>query len=206
MALISYENNFPDWDAIYSNDVTKMPWYEKNLDPDLQYQLSRMGLKAGNFLDIGTGSGTQAVHLARLGFASTGSDISKNAIAKARRLAGGANFVVDDILDSSFFDNTFDYALDRGCFHVIDPHQRGNYLAQLRRILKTGGLGFLKVLSSEERGLPGWQAPYRFSRREIADIFEKYFVIQEIRPTVFHGTLDPLPKALFAVIRPRNHS
>ena len=205
MALINYEKNFPDWDAIYSNDVTRMPWYEKDLDPDLQHQLDCMGPRTGRFLDLGTGSGTQAVHLDRLGFASTGSDISKNAIAKARMLPGSVNFVVDDILNSSFPDNTFDYVLDRGCFHAIDPYQRGCYLVQIRRILKDDGLVFLKALSREEKGRPGWQVPYRFSRLEIVDIFEKYFEIAEIRTTVFHGTLDPPPGAFFAVLRPKNH-
>ena len=204
MTLIDCKRNFPDWDAIYSNDVTKMPWYEKNLDPDVKCHLDRMGLEPGRFLDIGTGPGTQAVWLDRLGFTTTGSDISQNAISKAQRLPGNVDFVVDNILDSAFPDGVFDYVLDRGCFHVIYPHNRKDYLGQVRRIMKGGGLVFLKVMSSDEVGLFAWERPYRFSRQDIAGIFGQYFEILEIQPTVFHGTLDPPPRALFAVLQKRD--
>jgi hypothetical protein len=31
-------------------------------------------------------------------------------------------------------------------------------------------------------------------------LFSKYFIIDSIKETVYQGTLDPLPKALFAVM------
>src|SRR3972149_5498577 len=39
MTLLDNKKEFPDWDSYYKeNNVEKMPWYEKNLDPDLEYE------------------------------------------------------------------------------------------------------------------------------------------------------------------------
>jgi len=199
---MTQRKNIPEWDSFYrENKVDEMPWYEKNLDLDLEYQINSMNLTKGKFLDLGTGPGTQAIQLEKLGFESTGSDISKSAIDKAQQLSSKVRFVVDDILNSSFPDNAFDFILDRGCFHVFEPMLRKDYLNQLKRILKDDGILFLKVMSIEEKGLPDDEGPYRFSKQEILDTFENNFEVKEIKSTVYYGTLDPLPKALFAVIK-----
>ena len=202
---MSQKKNFPDWDSFYKEtNVEEMPWYEKNLDSDLKDQINFMNLTSGKFLDLGTGPGTQAIQLDKLGFEATGADISKNAISKAQQLSSNVNFVVDDILNSSFPDNSFDFILDRGCFHVFEPSLRKDYLNQLKRILKDDGILFLKVMSIEEKGLPGDGGPYKFSKQDVSDIFEKDFEIVQIKPTVYYGTLEELPKALFAVIKQKN--
>ncbi len=92
---------FPDWDTFYKeNNVEDMPWYEKNLDPDLENEIKTRNLPRGKFLDLGTGPGTQAVQLSHLGFETTGSDLSANAIEKAKNLSKEVNFVTDDFLNS----------------------------------------------------------------------------------------------------------
>jgi len=204
---MTQRKNMPDWDSFYKeNKIEEMPWYEKNLDLDLEYQINSMNLTQGKFLDLGTGPGTQAIQLDKLGFEATGSDISKNAIEKAKQLSSNVSFVVDDILNSSFPDDSFDFILDRGCFHVLEPSLRKDYLNQIKKILKDDGILFLKVMSIEEKGLPKDEGPYRFSQQEVIDTFEKDFEIIEIKPTVYYGTLDPLPKALFAVIKQKRQS
>ena len=204
---MTQRKNMPDWDSFYKeNKIEEMPWYEKNLDLDLEYQINSMNLTQGKFLDLGTGPGTQAIQLDKLGFEATGSDISKNAIEKAKQLSSNVSFVVDDILNSSFPDDSFDFILDRGCFHVLEPSLRKDYLNQIKKILKDDGILFLKVMSIEEKGLPKDEGPYRFSQKEVIDTFEKDFEIIEIKPTVYYGTLDPLPKALFAVIKQKRQS
>ena len=204
---MTQRKNMPDWDSFYKeNKIEEMPWYEKNLDLDLEYQINSMNLTQGKFLDLGTGPGTQAIQLDKLGFEATGSDISKNAIEKAKQLSSNVSFVVDDILNSSFPDDSFDFILDRGCFHVLEPSLRKDYLNQIKKILKDDGTLFLKVMSIEEKGLPKDEGPYRFSQQEVIDTFEKDFEIIEIKPTVYYGTLDPLPKALFAVIKQKRQS
>jgi hypothetical protein len=63
--------------------------------------------------------------------------------------------------------------------------------------LKDKGILFLKCFSDKE---PRQEGPYKFSQGEIRELFSKYFVIDSIKETVYQGTLNPLPKALFAVM------
>jgi SAM-dependent methyltransferase len=195
------KKEFPDWDSYYKeNNVEKMPWYEKNLDPDLEYEIKSRNLYSGKFLDLGTGPGTQAIQLAKRGFNVTGSDLSKNAIDKAKKLSKEVNFVTDDFLNSKLSDNEFDFILDRGCFHVFDITQRPSYVNQIKRILAKNGIFFLKCMSSEEKELPDDKGPHKLSKEELNDVFSNDFEVESIKDTVYHGTLVPLPKALFAVM------
>ena len=189
---------FPDWDNLYRQDVKTMPWYNEKLDADLENEVRRRKIKRGRFLDLGTGPGTQAIQLAKMGFDVTGTDLSENAIQKARKLDGKINFMVDDILDSRLEKNSFDYILDRGCFHVLSNDKWNQYSEKIHDILDENGLFFLKCFSIKEVKLD--YGPYRFSEQDIRNIFGKDFVIEGIIDTVYQGTLDPLPKALFAVM------
>jgi len=175
-----------------------MPWYNEKLDADLENELKRRKITKGRFLDLGTGPGTQAIQLSKIGFDVTGTDLSENAIQKARDLDGRINFMVDDILNSRLEKNSFDYVLDRGCFHVLSADKRNQYCRYLHNILDDNGLFFLKCFSIKETKLD--YGPYRFSEEDIKNIFGKDFVIESVIDTVYQGTLDPFPKALFTVM------
>jgi ubiquinone/menaquinone biosynthesis C-methylase UbiE len=198
--LTENKKEFPDWDSFYKqNDVEVMPWYEKNLDLDLSEEIQF--LKKGNFLDLGTGPGTQAIELAKKGFRVTGSDISRSAIEKARLSTKNVNFEIDDILNSKFESESFDYILDRGCFHVLAIDDRETYLNQIKRILKKNGIIFLKCMSKDEKNLPDDKGPHKFFKNEIVQYFQNDFDIKKSKDTVYYGTLKPLPKALFFVMK-----
>jgi SAM-dependent methyltransferase len=193
--------DFPDWETLYkSQKVETMPWYNENLDYDLEEELNRREISSGKFLDLGTGPGTQAIRLAKRGFKVIGSDLSEAAIKRARNVYASerdVDFVVDDILNSKLKESEFDYVFDRGCFHVLLPTDRQRYITKIKQILKDKGILFLKCFSDKE---PRQEGPYKFSQQEIRDLFSKYFRMDSIKETVYQGTLDPLPKALFAVM------
>src|ERR671929_997786 len=193
--------DFPNWETLYKTQkVETMPWYNENLDFDLEEELDRRKITCGKFLDLGTGPATQAIVVAKRGFNVTGSDLSEAAIKRAKTVYANeknVNFVVDDILNSNLKENQFDYIFDRGCFHVLLPTDRQRYIAKIRQILKDNGILFLKCFSDKE---PRQEGPYKFSQGEIRDLFSKYFWIDSIKETVYQGTLDPFPKALFAVM------
>jgi len=187
------------WDDIYKNsDVESLPWYNKNLDPDLQEALNKLRLNGGNFLDIGTGPGTQAVELAKIGFNVTGIDISQTAIEKAKKVSKDVNFIVDDILDTKLPNNNFDFIFDRGCFHVLPITQLGSYIQTVNGLLKDNGLLFLKCFSTKEKNING---PNRFSPEEMREIFQASFDILGVKDTFYQGTLEENPKALFIVLK-----
>lgn len=71
------ERDFPDWNNLYNTqNVKTMPWYNENLDSDLEEELERGKISKGRILDLGTGPATQAIQLAKRGLEVTGSDVS----------------------------------------------------------------------------------------------------------------------------------
>jgi ubiquinone/menaquinone biosynthesis C-methylase UbiE len=199
----SINRKLPTWDDYYKNEkIEKMPWYNEKLDFDLEDELIARQLNNGIFLDLGTGPGTQAIELAKKGFVVIGSDIAETVIKRNKSMYENKyqniRFVVDNILESDFKDNYFDYIFDRGCFHVFSEEDRPKYYNQIKRILKQKGILFLKCFSIDE---PMKDGPYRFSHNDIHNIFSKNFQINKIKKTVYQGTLDPLPKALFSVMK-----
>jgi SAM-dependent methyltransferase len=194
-------NEIPHWDSLYTNEATigSLPWYNKDLDHDLREYLNTMNITKGRFLDLGTGPATQAIELSKLGFQVTATDISENAISRAKRISNSIEFIVDDVLESKLKEDSFDYIFDRGCFHVLEPSSRQRYVNQICRILRDGGLLLLKTFSAKEPLRGG--GPYRFSIDEIDSIFSDRFVRESFKETVYQGTLDILPKALFVVLR-----
>jgi len=206
----SIRKDFPDWENLYkSQRVETMPWYNENFDFDLEKELDERKIIIINnnsddsktFLDLGTGPATQAIWLAKRGFKVIGSDLSEAAINRARKIYANeenVNFIVDDILNSKFKDNEFDYIFDRGCFHVLLPADRQKYISKIKQILKKdNGILFLKCFSDKE---PRQEGPYKFSAEQIRDLFGESFRIDSIKETVYQGTLDPFPKALFVVM------
>jgi cyclopropane fatty-acyl-phospholipid synthase-like methyltransferase len=194
------QRQFPTWQDYYQSAVEQMPWYYPELDPDLKEALDARAIFSGRLLDVGTGPGTQAVELARRGLDVVGTDIAAGALAqasdRARRENVHVTFCEDDILDSALT-GKFDWAFDRGCFHVFKPEQRATYAAQLYKLLRPHGLLFLKCFSHLQ---PGDRGPHRFSSHEIHGIFAGRWKVLSIHETVYHGTLQPLPKALFCVL------
>lgn len=68
------EKDFPNWDNLYkSQNVETMPWYNKNLDSDLEEELEKRKITKGRILDLGTGPATQAVQLSKKGLQVIGS-------------------------------------------------------------------------------------------------------------------------------------
>jgi cyclopropane fatty-acyl-phospholipid synthase-like methyltransferase len=198
------DRSFPKWDELYrERPVDQLPWFFAELDPDVRGALEAEGIRSGTLLDVGTGPGTQALALAGLGFAVTGTDVSQAAVdqASARAAAAGvrAAFVRDDILATKV-GGPFDVLLDRGCFHVMSPAERPRYRESANALVKPGGIFLLKCFSSKQ---PGEMGPYRFTEVELRALFSPAFEVESVRETIYQGTLTPQPLALFAVMRRR---
>jgi SAM-dependent methyltransferase len=180
------EKDFPNWDNLYkSQNVETMPWYNKNLDSDLEEELEKRKITKGRILDLGTGPATQAVQLSKKGLQVIGSDVSESAINRAREVCihdkdKEISFIVDDILNSKIIDKSFNYVFDRGCFHVLPNEMRLVYIKEIKRILDDNGILFLKCFSTKE---PRQEGPYKFSEDEIRQLFRNDFVVISVIST-----------------------
>ena len=198
---MNQRRELPDWKQLYrEKEVETMPWFNPNLDPDLDQALTKLNLHTGTLLDLGTGPGTQAMALAKQGFTVTGTDISDAAISRAKGIAQekglDIDFRQDDILNSNL-NQEFDFIFDRGCFHVFQPEQRQDYVRVVSRLMKPKGYLFLKCFSNLETRE---EEPYRFTAEEIREIFGSEFQVCSIEDTVYQGTLEQFPKALFCIL------
>jgi cyclopropane fatty-acyl-phospholipid synthase-like methyltransferase len=200
--VMGEEREFPDWEKLYrEQDVETMPWYYPGLDPDFAGALECYGIAGGSALDLGSGPGTQAIALAKRGFRVTATDLSGPAVRKASitALERGVevDFRRDDILDSTL-GTAFDLVIDRGVFHVFPPKHRHDYVARVYELVNPGGYLFLKCFSHRETREEG---PYRLSPDELRSSFGGSFEVLAIKETVFQGTLESFPKALFMSAR-----
>lgn len=199
---MNQQREFPDWEKLYQDQtVESMPWFNPNLDSDLDQALTKLNLHTtSTALDLGTGPGTQAMALAERGFKVTATDLSSTAIEKAQAIAKQKGLDIswrqDDILNSNL-DQKFDFVFDRGCFHVFPPERRQDYVRVVNTLVQPNGYLFLKCFSHLETREAG---PYRFTPEEIKEIFGSRFNVISVEDTVYQGTLDPLPRALFSIL------
>ncbi|OGX11115.1 MAG: hypothetical protein A2351_08000 [Omnitrophica bacterium RIFOXYB12_FULL_50_7] len=196
------ERRILDWEALYrEQDVEEMPWFTPELDHDFADALKSLKIRSGYVLDLGTGSGTQAIALAELGFDVVASDISESAVrkAEARSKTKGSNirFVKDDILATTL-KGPFDIIFDRGIFHVFPPEKRNAYVQSIGGLLRKGGFLILKCFSDKE---PPGEGPYRISEAEIRRSFVPAFQVLDIRASFFKGVRQPNPHALFCILQ-----
>jgi cyclopropane fatty-acyl-phospholipid synthase-like methyltransferase len=99
-------------------------------------------LMPGRALDLGCGTGTNSLYLARHGWQVVGVDLAATAIRQARRKAKKAGLSVEfhtaDVTRLDFLQPPFDLALDIGCFHALDAEGWTRYRDQLGRLLGPG--------------------------------------------------------------------
>jgi methyl halide transferase len=113
-------------------------------------------------IDLGCGTGTNAVWLAQGGFKVTAVDLSPLAIARAKQRAAEAGVSVRLLaadLHNPLDDlgGPFDFFFDRGCYHVVRRVSAGQYVKTLLRISRPGSVGLVLAGNAREthsRGPP----------------------------------------------------
>lgn len=129
------------------------PWDTGVTPPELTALAD--SLPPGRALDLGCGTGTNALYLAARGWQAVGVDFVPAAVAQARRKARArrlaAAFFVADVTRLDFLDGTFDLAVDIGCLHAVPPDGRQRYAAGLARLVRPGGVYLLYAFCPHER-------------------------------------------------------
>jgi cyclopropane fatty-acyl-phospholipid synthase-like methyltransferase len=119
------------------------PVWDTGLTPPEVVEAIQKERTPGRALDLGCGTGTHSIYLAQHGWKVVGVDFSPKAIALAREKANHAGVNIDfRIADVSRIDGLvgpFDFALDVGCFHGLDVAGQARYVAQLTRLMRSGG-------------------------------------------------------------------
>ena len=155
-------------------------------------RLAEEGEINGRVLDVGCGTGENALYLAGLGFEVWGIDAAPPAIKKAKEKAKKrgitVNFLVGDALKLQLLQNKFDTIIDCGLFHVFSDEERPIFTASLSSSLHPGGKYFMLCFSEH---VPGSCGPRRVTQAEIRATFSKGWKINYIREAELESTLGP---------------
>lgn len=159
-------------------------------------------LAPGRALEIGCGTGTNAIYLAEHGFEVVGVDISPRAVESARAKAHGrCRFETVDFLNEAAPGAPFQFVFDRGCFHTFDEdHDRARFAQNVAAGLVDGGV-WLSLIGSTE-GPQRETGPPRRNAREVMDAIEPSLEILQFRSGEF-GVYGEQPKAWLCLSRKR---
>lgn len=149
-------------------------------------KLEQAGKIIGDVLDIGCGTGCNAIYLAERGHHVTGFDLIPQAIEQANaRLAGRplpVRFLTASALKLPDLGQLFDTAIDAGVFHVFNDKDRLRYSENVHRCLKPGARLYLICFSEHQTGTEG---PRRMTQQDIRDSFTNGWKVESIEPSVY---------------------
>lgn len=163
------------------------PWDSGVSPPELHNFLESN--PAGRAIEFGCGTGTNAITLAQHGWRVDAIDLSWVAIKRAQRKASRANLEINivraDVTHAIQLPSVtppYDFGLDIGCFHALDPKSRADYAQQLPRLIGAGGTyllySFLNTDSSDPHQWPAESA--------IIDYHQPNFEVAQVEHGSFH--------------------
>lgn len=177
------------------------PWDSGITPPELVAAVTGVGaLAPGRALDLGCGTGTNALYLARLGWDVVGVDFVAPAIARARAkaaaagpLAGSVRFVRGDVTALGAFDlgppGSFSLLFDLGCLHSLPPASRPRYASGIARLAAPGAAYLLYAFAP--RLMNG--RPIGMTADEVRTLFAPHFAVTRS----VEGTDRGLPSAWY---------
>ncbi len=182
------------------------PWDIGKPDFNLIQTVTTTPIKPCQALDIGCGTGDNAIWLAQQNFLVLGIDTSEIAIEKAKEKALEANvkctFMVIDILTDHIEGPPFGFAFDRGCFHSLNSDkERKRFVENVNGYLERDGLWLSLVGNADEqRHGPG---PPQRTARDIVNSVEPYFEILSLVSSYFGSNRPNPPRAWVCLMQKR---
>lgn len=173
------------WDRAY-HAGNRPAWDTGRPSSDLRQAIAEKWLQPGRALELGCGTGTNAIYLAEQGFDVTAIDLAPTALAiardKAKKAGVSVRWLLGDVLNPPSYLPKFDYVYDRGCYHGVRRTAAAEYIATLRRVTKPGSRVLILAGNANE---PGTGGPPRVREEEIREDFSQDFHILRLEPTRF---------------------
>lgn len=193
-----------DWEDRYVTG--DLPWDTGRPSDFLTDLVSSGQLAPCRVLEVGCGTGTNAIWLKQRGFDVVAIDLSPHAIGLARAKAAAegieVRLEVADVLAAEVPGGPYGFAFDRGVWHVFDHHeQRALFAQRVATALEPGGL-WLSLLGSTD-GPPRDHGPPRRSARDVAAALEPSLELRELRSVTFDADLPTSARAWLCLAEKR---
>jgi SAM-dependent methyltransferase len=177
--------------GIYALYPETPPWDTGRPQPAMR-ALADAGAFRGRVLEIGCGTGEQALMAAALGLPTTGIDPSTTAIeaarGKARERGLRATFQIGNAFALAELGQRFDTVLDCGLFHLFSDPERVRYAANLAAVMPPDARLFLLCFSD---GQPPGKGPRRVSQDEIRATFADGWHVDAIEASTLDNSKYP---------------
>ncbi|MCA9078315.1 MAG: class I SAM-dependent methyltransferase [Planctomycetaceae bacterium] len=176
-----------DWDARY--DAGDTPWDSGLPSREMRRIIDERDIPPGRALELGCGTGTNAIELARRGFTVTAVDCSSLALKLARDKAASTGFDIEwieaDVQNFGEGIDPFGFVFDRGCYHCCRRVDLDGYLSTLTNVTQDGSQLLILAGNADEQTEHG---PPRVKEPELRNELGRFFSIVEIRAFRF---MDP---------------
>jgi cyclopropane fatty-acyl-phospholipid synthase-like methyltransferase len=147
-------------------------------------------LRPSTTLELGCGTGANAVFLARRGFEVTAVESSATALERARTRSERENallrFVLDDVFDFGKTCGPFDLVFDVGFYHFIRQVNLTRFLDLLWRVTQPGSLYLTLAGNAAEQAEGG---PPTVTEEDIRWELGRLFEPVELRPFRFESPM-----------------
>jgi SAM-dependent methyltransferase len=158
-------------------------------------------------LDIGCGTGDNAIWLAQNHFQVIGTDTSDIALEKAKEKASKANvacdFILVDFLNNKIEGAPFGFVFDRGCFHSFSSeNDRRRFAQNVATHLEEAGL-WLTIVGNADEHRQGPGPPQR-TAGDIVLAVEPYFEVLSLTSSHFGSNRPNPPRAWVCLMRRRD--
>ena len=179
----------------------QMPWHREQPAESLVEAVRRGLLPKGVTVDLGCGTGTDLMYLAQQGYCVIGVDIAIEPLRFARQrlhqLGLDIPLVQADARFLPFLDASIELICDSGCFHSFAPELRPMYARSVARVLKPGGILFMREFHADQPQPPEG-GPYRLKLEEFVEVFTPYFRFLSVGET-YHHDLPPDRRRLHVI-------
>ena len=171
------------WDLPYQVG-TETIWDTGHASTELKRMVEADRLEPCRTVEIGCGTGSDAIYLASRGFDVTAIDIAPTALAIAERRAEAAGvrvtWLLADVLNPPPLE-AFEFAYDRGCYHEVRQHDPRAYVAAVKKL--TRGRSKILILAGNANKDTYWrfEGPPRVSEQDIRDDFATGFRLLGLR-------------------------
>jgi methyl halide transferase len=182
------------------------PWVHNDPDFNLIDMIDNWPIYPGKTLEVGCGTGVEAIYLAKNEFEVTAIDGSQIAIDIAQKAAieneVKCNFRVLDFQEDEVETGSFDFVFDRGFFHSFDSDEERQKIAKkISDSLSERGM-WLTLMANADAPPRDSGPPVR-TARNITDAVEPFFKILTLTVSHFGNDQENPPRIWVCLMRKR---